>query len=715
MDKFQDITINDASLKALFISYFLNGQYGQAFDLITNNTQLNTKAFVANVMNEIAGILSSLQENFNDEVILYLENQLSGFQIIIDNYLLKNDYDGSTEYQIYNFVIYNDLIYMYINSDPSTGNLPTDTDYWVEIGLLGQKGEPGIGVNLRYTWDSLVTYNALDVVYYNNKLWVATIQNTNVTPGTETTWQTLTGSIVTVDNPGNYYVGDLVVDIDPVQDLHGYDSPWPPGGGPNNLFNEASATVYDRYFNSNDIWAYASDSGSYAFPCSPSTTYTLKSNNSDITIFRVGYLTSATLPPDSSTNRQIYGVIRNTDNSAVTITTGSDATYLVIQANKSIISVHNVQLQIEIGTTLDPWSNICPITGWTEATVVRTGANICGGDALNAEIQSHQSRTFSETGRYVSIVASSGGTLVDGFFKENTQYTFMFTIYKTSGTGSNIRVYYTDSTSENIPGVSAAQTKQMRVLVTSAGKTVRNVRVYNSSGTTRLYVDESGIFEGVLTTDDFKPYTGQTYSITFPDAAGTVYGGTLDVTNGVLTVTWAMVDLGSISWNVETAATGKFRTGTLSSVSAFSGKLPKYTGDKICTCYKNAGRHDYTYYADASIWYSNSSADYPGNNIIRLGDSTKANMSAADFKTAVTGQKLCYELNTPVTYQLTPQEVQTLLGQNNLWADTGDIEVEIVERDWEEFLEFSKASLYIDSTSPSNPFEGMIWFDTSLT
>lgn len=49
--------------------------------------------------------------------------------------------------------------------------------------------------------------------------------------------------------------------------------------------------------------------------------------------------------------------------------------------------------------------------------------------------------------------------------------------------------------------------------------------------------------------------------------------------------------------------------------------------------------------------------------------------SATDFKAAVTGQKICYELATPTTYQLTPQQIDTLLGDNNVWADSGEVEV----------------------------------------
>lgn len=39
------------------------------------------------------------------------------------------------------------------------------------------------------------------------------------------------------------------------------------------------------------------------------------------------------------------------------------------------------------------------------------------------------------------------------------------------------------------------------------------------------------------------------------------------------------------------------------------------------------------------------------------------------------GVQLVYELNEPQTIQLTPQEVYALLGQNNVWADSGSVSV----------------------------------------
>ena len=39
---------------------------------------------------------------------------------------------------------------------------------------------------------------------------------------------------------------------------------------------------------------------------------------------------------------------------------------------------------------------------------------------------------------------------------------------------------------------------------------------------------------------------------------------------------------------------------------------------------------------------------------------------------------LVYELATPTTIQLTPQQIDSLLGRNNVWADSGDVTVEYI-------------------------------------
>ena len=67
------------------------------------------------------------------------------------------------------------------------------------------------------------------------------------------------------------------------------------------------------------------------------------------------------------------------------------------------------------------------------------------------------------------------------------------------------------------------------------------------------------------------------------------------------------------------------------------------------------------------------------SNEIYIYEATHDTDTAADFKSwlATIGAMVCYPLATPTTVQLTAQNVKTLLGDNSIWADSGDIDVVI--------------------------------------
>ena len=182
MARVQDIQIPDASLKAQYISYFLEGNYSEMLNLIANNPQLDYKAFVANVMNDVATILSTLQNNYKINVPDYLAVLTTEFDTRVGQFKDFDEWDSSVKYSLYNFVDYNNNIYMYINDTASAGNAPGDTTYWLLIGLRGAQGAPGVGLNLRYDWSSAVEYNPLDLVFYGDSSWVAVYTNTNQPP-----------------------------------------------------------------------------------------------------------------------------------------------------------------------------------------------------------------------------------------------------------------------------------------------------------------------------------------------------------------------------------------------------------------------------------------------------------------------------------------------------------------------------------------------------
>ncbi|MGJ1042724.1 hypothetical protein ACR77V_12870, partial [Staphylococcus epidermidis] len=55
------------------------------------------------------------------------------------------------------------------------------------------------------------------------------------------------------------------------------------------------------------------------------------------------------------------------------------------------------------------------------------------------------------------------------------------------------------------------------------------------------------------------------------------------------------------------------------------------------------------------------------------GTETELKEWLANQHTANTPVQIMGVLNTPITYQLTPTQIRTLVGNNNIWADTGDI------------------------------------------
>ena len=145
---------------------------------------------------------------------------------------------------------------------------------------------------------------------------------------------------------------------------------------------------------------------------------------------------------------------------------------------------------------------------------------------------------------------------------------------------------------------------------------------------------------------------GTTYQTTLPQ---TVYGGTLDVVSGVLTVDRAIVDLGTLNWYY-TASNDFFYTGsgTLSDRKAGSTNF-------ICSSYNNIGN---VYDNGMKTAGTGSIAGGFGSTQIKVKDTRYTD--AASFKTAMSGVQLVYELATPTTIQCDPQAVQTLIGDNNV-------------------------------------------------
>lgn len=149
-----------------------------------------------------------------------------------------------------------------------------------------------------------------------------------------------------------------------------------------------------------------------------------------------------------------------------------------------------------------------------------------------------------------------------------------------------------------------------------------------------------------------------TYNINWQSTAGTVYGGTLDVKMGVLTVTHKHFQVSDYNWGLLSAENHIFYI--------YSDVTDKQAGivNVISNMYKTENAFP-SNLNDYSICGRNA------DSAIFVRDSRYSTVE--DFKDNGNNTHIIYELATPVTYQLTPTEIRSLLGTNNVWADCGVI------------------------------------------
>ena len=138
----------------------------------------------------------------------------------------------------------------------------------------------------------------------------------------------------------------------------------------------------------------------------------------------------------------------------------------------------------------------------------------------------------------------------------------------------------------------------------------------------------------------YEPYTN------------TVYGGSLDLTTGVLTVEWACKKLSEIITGHQTQWSGRFY-GTVSDIAQ-----TRFTAEGVmCPCYKSST-------TTSNDWIINRDAKN-----IYLRDTRYETVEA--LLEAMGDYYVYYVLGTPKTSQLTPtQIISALVGDNVIWTDT---------------------------------------------
>lgn len=357
----------------------------------------------------------------------------------------------------------------------------------------------------------------------------------------------------------------------------------------------------------------------------------------------------------------------------VTSASGSIATFADGADDVAVKSLVAEITPVQSGSGDPSPTNIRPISGRTGLTVTRAGKNL-----LNWE-------TTSKTINGVTFTVNSDGTV-----KADGTATADASLYATASTntwlkagayvingcpsGGSITTYEINETSKGAHDTGGGAT------FTMPDDGYVRVRIVIRNGyTANNLLFKPMIRPASISDDTFVPYAGTTIPITWETEAGTVYGGTLDVVSGVLTVDKALVTFNGVgvTWGKYTPNSGNycFRTDIRDMVV---GLIPMYANRyKALTdfAYKTS---DYGVFSGHTLL---------AQMYFRPPDASVVEVADWNAWLAANNLQVVYPLATPQTYQLTPTEVRTLLGGNTIYTDAGDVSVEYI----------ADTKLYIDN------------------
>lgn len=346
----------------------------------------------------------------------------------------------------------------------------------------------------------------------------------NVLAGTETTYtpaemapaildaiptETASGNPINITDAANFPAEECVTTLEPVQDLHGYDKPWPDGGG-KNLFPYAIASKTEQ----GNLFNFSTNlpSGTYTLSFSSLITRTTYMS------VRIDYVDGSIGPTVDIQADQNFGVFNLT----------KDANHILwyVRENTSI-----EEIQLELGTTAtayEPYSNECPISGHTGVELTRTGKNLLVAtvnsikSANTSGIWNDNSYTLNDI-TFTIVTDTTGnvtGISVNGtssawvVFNLNVNQRLVANDYKMTCSNASNNCYL----SVNVNGTEYAATssESERQFSTSTDDVIAPVIVIRPNVTVTNTVLKPMIRLATDTDATFEPYQGETHSITFP-------------------------------------------------------------------------------------------------------------------------------------------------------------------------------------------------------
>ena len=621
-----------------------------AGELTGHISKRTTMLMIANRIATIAQYTSSLQTT--SKTLTGAINELKQLISLIPQFSIEVVQTLPTE------DISETTIYLVPNSDPEQGN------YYEEY------------IYVNNTWE-LVGTTAVDLSAYYTKLEVdgllaAKANTSDVTAALALkeakadmnddvtdivvdltdTQETAEGNPVTLQTVQEGYAKAVTIKLTPKQDLHGYDKPWPGGGGKNKFPYLSSETQYGVTITVGDdgtITLNGTCTESYNF----SINGTIEAGSYSLCDFAEGQW------PSTSVRAQVYGEdviglsINNPDPSGTvrnaTSASGGSVTFRVRIVSGFTYNNNKLKPMLvkeAVSTmTYEPYANICPIEGYEEASATRTGVNQWDEEWEVGSIDSANGLNVQDNTRYR---AKNYIRLIEG-----SNYYFKF-----NGTDIiGLRFY---DANKNYIGYFALSSLQNALLERGTNRLPANavyLRFVNI--TTNTYNNNISI-NYPATDTDYHAYDGATATAEFPE---TIYGATGDAAGGDWGKTFPKIDLGTLTWTYNSM---------YSIFTAYVNPPAKQNASCMCDRYEysslsvGATRPDRT--INVGLQYFSSSF-----NVVSVKDTSYT--SAADFKAAMSGVEFSYELAAPVPFQTAPAPLTLRKGDNTITTDGDSVKV----------------------------------------
>ena len=168
-----------------------------------------------------------------------------------------------------------------------------------------------------------------------------------------------------------------------------------------------------------------------------------------------------------------------------------------------------------------------------------------------------------------------------------------------------------------------------------------------------------------LTSTDFESYIiPSVIPVSWQSSAGTLYGGYVDLVSGELVQTMGYVHFDeSSNWRASSKTSHSLYRYYASSLQPSTGIYKPVISDKFAS------------YSQWDPWPFYAVLNNGGHLIVGAPDELSTVEAFKAWLEEVGGVDIVYPLVNSIHYTLTPQQIKTFIGRNNIWSDAGDVEI----------------------------------------